>query len=669
MSANTNSNYISPTSVSYYYGRLLREEANKILENHKLKNGMFLLRELVAECGSYALSICFDRNVHHYKIDRQNDGTVKIDKGRNFLGPVELIKHHQNELDGLITKPLIACDRPKGTQPIYYLFINDAEFYKLVNDEINERLSKSKSSSSLQQYNQELAEAKGRFRYRYEKIVLKNLHYSQPWYKKDLDRDSANELLRKSGLTNGKFIVRGGTNDGSEEYRISLCFNNEIKHYKIKLLKNGSAENTKYCLEGGMEFDSITQLVDYYHRNADGLAYILKFPLIQVPSKFDPIWFNSLNQRAGSIIANPSMGNQRLSAILNNEGLYDSNKMYETILNTNDSNNNNQNSGQAVPYLDDEPNNAINDVTDLKNIPETKRSLFENEENYEYNSLTSYTIDLKDVVTYDKLGSGCFGSVYRGTYKLRNGRSFQEIPVAIKQLNIDTEDSKREISKEAELMKSLNNPHVIKFIGMCFQSNGSLMIVLELAKLGPLHKYLRTHKEDMSIVKIIKICYQVAIAMEYLSSKNLVHRDLAARNVLLVSEDLAKVSDFGMSRKMDENKYYETHSQGKWPLKWYPPDATHQGKFDEKSDVWSFGVTCWEATSYGGRPYQGIDITLLLLKLENGHRLDKPSQCPDEVYNLMYKCWAANKRNRPTFSELVRDFRMVIYELYQIKMD
>jgi serine/threonine protein kinase len=67
--------------------------------------------------------------------------------------------------------------------------------------------------------------------------------------------------------------------------------------------------------------------------------------------------------------------------------------------------------------------------------------------------------------------------------------------------------------------------------------------------------------------------YQIASAMQYLSSMQLVHRDLAARNVLLASEDIAKVSDFGMSRKMNENSYYYTKTQGKWPLKWYPPET------------------------------------------------------------------------------------------------
>ena len=77
--------------------------------------------------------------------------------------------------------------------------------------------------------------------------------------------------------------------------------------------------------------------------------------------------------------------------------------------------------------------------------------------------------------------------MHRGTYKYRDKKNKTEIeiPVAIKQLNIDTDDSRQEIIKEADIMKSLKNPHIIKFIGMCFdQSNGRLMIVLELAKLG-----------------------------------------------------------------------------------------------------------------------------------------------------------------------------------------
>jgi serine/threonine protein kinase len=114
-----------------------------------------------------------------------------------------------------------------------------------------------------------------------------------------------------------------------------------------------------------------------------------------------------------------------------------------------------------------------------------------------------------------------------------------------------------------------------------------------------------------------------------------------------------------MSRKMDESNYYDSKKSGKWPLKWYPPDATINGRFDEKSDVWSFGVTCWEATSYGGRPYQGIDICMVLMKLENGHRLEKPLECPDELYDIMYKCWLRDRNLRPRFKDIVKEIEYI----------
>jgi len=111
ISGSGSNNYTSPTLVPYFYGRLLREESSKVLEKQGAREGLFLLRELVIECGSYALSICSGGVCHHYKIERCEDGYVKIEKGRKFIGPVELVKHHQMELDGLLAKPLVPCVR------------------------------------------------------------------------------------------------------------------------------------------------------------------------------------------------------------------------------------------------------------------------------------------------------------------------------------------------------------------------------------------------------------------------------------------------------------------------------------------------------------------------------------------------------------------------------
>ena len=352
-------------------------------------------------------------------------------------------------------------------------------------------------------------------------------------------------------------MLRGSEVSG---YKISLCYKQDIYHYKIETLKylnRVSVEKTKYRIEtqnfnNDIKFDSIIQLVDYYHRRRELLDTILRIPYTPKIFPSNPMWHPVMLEKVAS----------------QNINIYSSNETYANLLQLEDKK-------PSMTQYDDEPISG-NDITDFRNIPETKRFLFENKDNYIYATVNSDTIDQKDLETYDELGSGNFGTVYRGTFKSRNGRNFQEIPVAIKQLNIETFESKKEIIKESELMKSLHNPYIVKFLGISFQSE-KLVLVLELAPLGPLHKYLNKNKK-MLMSKIVKLCYQVAKAMEYLSSKNLVHRDLAARNVLLVSEDLAKVSDFGMSRKTNENNYYVTKPKGKWPLKWMPPDATQHGR-------------------------------------------------------------------------------------------
>ena len=628
--------YEPPATATYFYGRLLRIESEYILKNRGCRNGLFLLRESTIDTGSYVLSLCHESAINHYKIKRQEDGSVAIKYthaklGPTFIGPIELVNYYQIEAKNLCTRPSIPCSREPTIQPINYIFINDSEFYILVNNEIKKHLNHNVIGD--EKYFQEKIDAMGRFRYKYEKIVLCTLHQKQQWYRKDSDRFEAEKLLNDSGNVNGKFLVRG---DDDKGYRISLCYENNIIHYKI--LSFLSEDKRKYSLDSNdMLFDTIIHLVDHYHRCSDKLIiHPLIHPYISKPFPSNPEWLDvSLKNRI-----------ERWSSV------YDSASYYKRSMN-------NPVNSDYLNDKDDEPVNGTNDFSDLKDIPELKRSLFESEENYEYEAFSSYTIDLKDLDQYDQLGAGNFGSVYRGTFKLKVNQAILEIPVAIKQLNLETEESKKEMSKEAELMKSLNNPHIVKFIGMCFDNN-SLRIVLELAKLGPLHKYLRTHK-DMSMKKIVRICYQVALAMEYLSAKGLVHRDLAARNVLLVTEDLSKVSDFGLSRRLDESNYYDAQAKGKWPLKWYPPDATIQGRFDEKSDVWSFGVTCWEATSYGSRPYQGIDIGMVLIKLENGHRLEKPAKCPVELYDaVMHPCWLRERNSRPKFKDIVKEIEIIL---------
>jgi len=144
----------------------------------------------------------------------------------------------------------------------------------------------------------------------------------------------------------------------------------------------------------------------------------------------------------------------------------------------------------------------------------------------------------------------------------------------------------------------------------------------------------------------------IAHGMSHLTSEGIVHRDLAARNILLNENYEAIVCDFGMSRVVvDTSQYGKTKSET-GPLKWMPPESLTGQKYSEKSDVWSFAVTCWEILARQ-EPFADLDPLSAAFQVNSGLRLEPPSQTPVEIRQMMMSCWNTDPLDRPTFNQLV----------------
>ncbi|XP_021953412.1 fibroblast growth factor receptor 2 isoform X2 [Folsomia candida] len=118
---------------------------------------------------------------------------------------------------------------------------------------------------------------------------------------------------------------------------------------------------------------------------------------------------------------------------------------------------------------------------------------------------------------------------------------------------------------------------------------------------------------------------EIASGMDYLASQKLVHGD-AARNILLDNILVAKISDFGMSRKHYEYQGYARNTeQSKFPWRSMAPESLDCLKFSVQSDIYSYGVLLWEIFSFGETPWSELCWTSNFIeKLRAGDRLQKP---------------------------------------------
>ncbi|XP_074445388.1 ephrin type-A receptor 5 isoform X18 [Larus michahellis] len=249
------------------------------------------------------------------------------------------------------------------------------------------------------------------------------------------------------------------------------------------------------------------------------------------------------------------------------------------------------------------------------------------------------------------IGAGEFGEVCSGRLKLQGKR---ELPVAIKTLKVGyTEKQRRDFLGEASIMGQFDHPNIIHLEGVVTKSK-PVMIVTEYMENGSLDTFLKKNDGQFTVIQLVGMLRGIASGMKYLSDMGYVHRDLAARNILINSNLVCKVSDFGLSRVLeDDPEAAYTTRGGKIPIRWTAPEAIAFRKFTSASDVWSYGIVMWEVMSYGERPYWEMTNQDVIKAVEEGYRLPSPMDCPAALYQLMLDCWQKDRNSRPKFDEIV----------------
>ncbi|XP_072025966.1 hepatocyte growth factor receptor-like [Amphiura filiformis] len=252
---------------------------------------------------------------------------------------------------------------------------------------------------------------------------------------------------------------------------------------------------------------------------------------------------------------------------------------------------------------------------------------------------------------------GAFGEVHLATLKA-GGTTCQ---VAVKSIQGDKDPSTVvKFLEEGLIMKDFEHPNVLGLIGLTFDPEGSPLVVLPLMKNGDLKSFMKKTTMVIRLKQKLKFAIDAAKGMAYLARRKFVHRDLAARNCMVDADLIVKIGDFGRSRDMeDDYDYISQDKKAKLPVKWMAPESLDRRLYNEKTDVWSFGVLMWEIFTNGAKPYRQIANRDVYYYITGGNRLPCPENCREDVYNVMKECWSINPKDRSSFKVLTQNLSTI----------
>ena len=255
-----------------------------------------------------------------------------------------------------------------------------------------------------------------------------------------------------------------------------------------------------------------------------------------------------------------------------------------------------------------------------------------------------------------RVGSGGMADVYMAKdHKLNRN-------VAVKVLKSEyVEDEKflKKFETEAQAVARLSHPNIVNVYDVGIE-DGINYIVMELAEGMTLKEYIR-RKGYLSPKETVEISLQIASAISHAHKNHIIHRDIKPQNILVSEIGNVKVTDFGIAKATSSNTVTST-ATAMGSVHYISPEQA-KGRFcDEKSDIYSLGITMYEMVT-GHVPFDHENgVTIALMHLQN--EITPPSQIrdgiPDSLEKIILKCTMKKPEERyQTADDLIADLRLV----------
>ncbi|KAG0623819.1 hypothetical protein M758_3G204700 [Ceratodon purpureus] len=247
-------------------------------------------------------------------------------------------------------------------------------------------------------------------------------------------------------------------------------------------------------------------------------------------------------------------------------------------------------------------------------------------------------IATKNFCESQKLGSGGYGTVYKGTFRSSDG---MDTILAVKRINYELKHAEKTFLAEISSLSHIKHGNIVQLQGWCHEKS-RLLLLYDYMPNGSLNEWLHDasdvngkQRTPLSWKVRHRILVEVATALEYLHKdciQCVLHRDIKSSNIMLDADFKAHLGDFGLARLMDHNKLDKT-TMAAGTIGYMAPEVSYTGKATKESDVYSFGILVLEVVC-GTSP---LDL--------NAHELDvRTLDLEDDV--LLHKVWRAHETGK-----------------------